>query len=99
MLSLSFLMTRRPPTATLFPYTTLFRSSTWRGGAGCASCSPSSAARGKGCPCSRSSWCCTTTFVACGGGGEPGCDGQSRGRARRDRGGQRRRGGDRKSVV
>src|SRR2546426_4690953 len=29
MLSFFFLMIRRPPRSTLFPYTTLFRSNTW----------------------------------------------------------------------
>src|SRR2546422_6791862 len=31
MLSFFFLMIRRPPRSTLFPYTTLFRSCGWRG--------------------------------------------------------------------
>src|SRR6266536_2318664 len=32
-----FLMIRRPPRSTLFPYTTLFRSTTWRGSS-CRTC-------------------------------------------------------------
>src|SRR3712207_7604833 len=46
-MSLFFLMIRRPPISTLFPYTTLFRSAPWRRrSSGCAhdSCSPSSPA-------------------------------------------------------
>src|SRR3712207_6873471 len=48
-----FLMIRRPPRSTLFPYTTLFRSPSRRGSRGCArrSESRSAAARGR---CSRS---------------------------------------------
>src|SRR5690349_22520349 len=58
-LSVLFLMLRRPPRSTLFPYTTLFRSSsaTWRS---TAACRPRRATRGaarppgSSCRCSRS---------------------------------------------
>src|SRR5258708_38743206 len=47
LLSFFFLMIRRPPRSTLFPYTTLFRSSTWcpSAGPGGSSTSP----RSSGC--------------------------------------------------
>src|SRR2546422_1218713 len=42
-------MIRRPPRSTLFPYTTLFRSSKWRGGTTCIpTCSIYGGARRKG---------------------------------------------------
>src|ERR1022692_5085564 len=37
-----FLMIRRPPRSTLFPYTTLFRSSTFGQAGNCATCARSS---------------------------------------------------------
>src|SRR3712207_9456321 len=42
-------MIRRPPRSTLFPYTTLFRSSGWRGG-------PSGRLRGRSTAPARSGW-------------------------------------------
>src|SRR5258707_9071950 len=41
-----FLMIRRPPRSTLFPYTTLFRSRS-----GCSACSPSDCRRSPSRPC------------------------------------------------
>src|SRR3712207_6888678 len=46
---LFFLMIRRPPRSTLFPYTTLFRSRPARGPCRCR-CSSSAARRGRGTP-------------------------------------------------
>src|SRR3712207_1521618 len=58
-----FLMIRRPPRSTLFPYTTLFRSSR-------ATRSPRSTTRSSRSPSSRSSWTCrcAPTRPACTAG-------------------------------
>src|SRR3712207_7875462 len=47
-----FLMIRRPPRSTLFPYTTLFRSRAARGRAGARAPAPDEAAR-RGAPAAR----------------------------------------------
>src|SRR3712207_8678346 len=47
-----FLMIRRPPRSTLFPYTTPFRSSTWPSSARVSSSSPASRPGGRPLRCS-----------------------------------------------
>src|ERR1039457_3309366 len=49
---LFFLMIRRPPRSTLFPYTTLFRSARSRSGPTCSSI------RSRRCGSASRSWCC-----------------------------------------
>src|SRR5690554_7735612 len=51
-----FLMIRRPPRSTLFPYTTLFRSPDWLSWMPRAT---STAKRSTATPCAR--WCCTAS--------------------------------------
>src|SRR2546429_5509982 len=49
-----FLMIRRPPRSTLFPYTTLFRSTSTRGCSSARASSPTSSAAGRSRRCRRS---------------------------------------------